>query len=45
MLFPSSLTHMVETVQGDDRVSLAFNTFPAGYVGDESSLTELHLKE
>lgn len=44
MLFPSSLTHMVETVQGDDtRVSLAFNTFPVGYVGDESSLTALHL--
>ena len=45
MLFPSSLTHMVETVQGEDRVSLAFNTFPVGYVGDESSLTALHLKE
>ena len=45
MLFPSSLTHMVETVQGDERVSLAFNTFPAGYVGDENSLTALHLKE
>jgi hypothetical protein len=24
---------------------LAFNTFPVGYVGDESSLTALHLKE
>jgi hypothetical protein len=45
MLFPSSLTHMVETVQDEDRVSLAFNTFPVGYVGDESSLTALHLKE
>jgi uncharacterized protein (TIGR02466 family) len=45
MLFPSSLTHMVETVQDDERVSLAFNTFPAGYVGDENSLTALHLKE
>jgi uncharacterized protein (TIGR02466 family) len=45
LLFPSSLIHMVETVQGDDRVSLSFNTFPVGYVGDESSLTALHLKE
>jgi uncharacterized protein (TIGR02466 family) len=44
MLFPSSLTHMVETVQGDDRVSLAFNTFPVGYIGEEESLTALHLK-
>lgn len=45
LLFPSSLIHMVETVQGDDRVSLSFNTFPVGYVGDERSLTALHLKE
>lgn len=45
MLFPSSLTHMVETVTGDEtRVSLAFNTFPVGYVGDESQLTALHLE-
>jgi hypothetical protein len=44
MLFPSSLTHMVETVQGDERVSLAFNTFPVGYVGEEESLTALHLR-
>jgi len=46
VLFPSSLTHMVQTVTGDDtRISLAFNTFPVGYVGDEQSLTGLHLKE
>jgi uncharacterized protein (TIGR02466 family) len=44
MLFPSSLTHMVETVQGDDRVSLAFNTFPTGYVGEEEQLTALHVE-
>jgi uncharacterized protein (TIGR02466 family) len=44
MLFPSSLTHMVETVQGDERVSLAFNTFPVGYVGEEKDLTALHLE-
>jgi uncharacterized protein (TIGR02466 family) len=44
MLFPSSLTHMVETVQGEERVSLAFNTFPVGYVGDEEQLTALNLE-
>lgn len=45
MLFPSNLTHMVETVQDGERVSLAFNTFPVGYVGEEVSLTALHLKD
>jgi uncharacterized protein (TIGR02466 family) len=44
MLFPSSLTHMVETVQGEERVSLAFNTFPVGYVGEEEQLTALNLE-
>lgn len=44
MLFPSNLTHMVETVQGDDRISLAFNTFPVGLVGSEETLTALHLR-
>ena len=44
LLFPSSLTHMVETVQGDERISLAFNTFPVGLVGSEESLTALHLE-
>lgn len=43
VLFPSSLTHMVEKVQGNERVSLAFNTFPVGYVGEEESLTALHV--
>jgi hypothetical protein len=43
MLFPSSLTHMVEAVQ-QERVSLSFNTFPVGYVGEEESLTALHLE-
>lgn len=46
ILFPSSLTHSVDTVQGDDvRVSLAFNTFPVGAVGDELDLTGLDLGE
>lgn len=44
MLFPSSLTHSVEPVQGDDtRISLSFNTFPVGYMGQEEALTALHL--
>lgn len=46
MLFPSSLTHSVEKVQADKtRVSLAFNTFPVGYVGQEENLTALHLRD
>ena len=44
LLFPSFLTHMVETVEGDDtRVSLSFNTFPVGYIGDDESLTGLNV--
>lgn len=44
VLFPSHLTHMVETVKGDHtRISIAFNVFLKGYIGDESSLTALHL--
>lgn len=45
MLFPSSLTHSVATVQEEERISLAFNTFPVGYVGNEDSLTALHLRD
>jgi uncharacterized protein (TIGR02466 family) len=45
VLFPSSLEHMVETVQGDQtRISLSFNTFPVGSVGDEMNLTGLNLE-
>jgi uncharacterized protein (TIGR02466 family) len=44
VLFPSSLTHMVETKEGDNtRVSLAFNVFVEGKIGDNKSLTELIL--
>ena len=44
ILFPSSLTHMVETKQGDNtRISLAFNVFIKGKVGDNKQLTELIL--
>jgi hypothetical protein len=44
VLFPSSLTHMVETVQAEDtRISIAFNTFLEGVTGDSQKLTELLL--
>lgn len=46
MLFPSSLTHSVEPVRGDHtRISLSFNTFPVGYVGEDKELTALHLRD
>lgn len=45
IIFPSSLTHAVETKQGDNtRTSLAFNVFIKGTIGNNKSLTELHLK-
>lgn len=45
ILFPSSLTHMVPTVRGDvTRISLSFNTFPVGMVGEEMDLTGLKLE-
>ena len=44
ILFPSSLTHMVETKQGDNtRISLAFNVFIKGTFGSNKNLTELIL--
>ena len=46
ILFPSSLTHMVEEVQGDQtRISLSFNAFPVGSIGEEVSLTGLKIGE
>lgn len=45
ILFPSGLTHMVETVQHDQtRISMSFNTFPVGVVGEEMDLTGLRLE-
>jgi len=42
ILFPSSLTHMVETKEGTNtRISLAFNVFIKGTVGNNKNLTEL----
>ena len=44
ILFPSSLSHMVETKQGNNtRISLAFNVFIKGTVGNNKNLTELIL--
>ena len=44
ILFPSSLTHMVETKEGDNtRISLAFNVFIKGIIGNNKNLTELVL--
>ena len=44
ILFPSSLSHMVETKQGTNtRISLAFNVFIKGTIGNNKSLTELIL--
>jgi uncharacterized protein (TIGR02466 family) len=44
ILFPSSLTHMVETKEGTNtRISLAFNVFIKGIVGNNKNLTELIL--
>ena len=44
ILLPSCLAHMVETKKGDNtRISLAFNTFIKGKIGNNESLTELVL--
>ena len=44
ILFPSSLTHMVQTKEGDNtRISLAFNVFIKGTIGNNKNLTELIL--
>jgi len=44
VLFPSTLWHMVDTVDSDEeRISIAFNTFLKGYIGDKESMTGLCL--
>ena len=44
ILFPSGTTHLVENKGGDNtRISLAFNTFFKGTMGENSQLTELIL--
>jgi uncharacterized protein (TIGR02466 family) len=45
ILFPSSLTHMVETKEGNNtRISLAFNVFVKGRLGIFQGSTELIIK-
>ena len=44
ILFPSNLTHSVPTNQSDEeRISLSFNSWPKGNMGDIKSLTYLPL--
>ena len=44
ILFPSSLTHMVENKEGTNtRISLAFNVFIKGMIGNNKQLTELKI--
>jgi uncharacterized protein (TIGR02466 family) len=44
ILFPSSLSHMVENKKGTNtRTSLAFNVFAKGIMGEDKTLTELKL--
>lgn len=44
ILFPSYLSHKVETKKDDNlRISLAFNVFVEGKIGNEYELTELNL--
>jgi uncharacterized protein (TIGR02466 family) len=44
LMFPSSLTHMVDIKKGKDtRISLAFNVFVKGTLGDNRKLSELIL--
>lgn len=45
VIFPSHLSHTVETVKGEQtRISLSFNTFPVGDIGEEMTLTGLKLE-
>ena len=42
ILFPSYLSHGVDTTKGDnDRISLSFNVFPFGVFGSKQGATEL----
>jgi len=44
ILFPSHLSHRVDTKEGEnERISLAFNVFIKGTIGDNLTLTELYL--
>lgn len=44
IIFPSNLYHSVPTVKKDQiRISLAFNTFVKGKIGDSKNLAELYI--
>jgi uncharacterized protein (TIGR02466 family) len=44
VLFPSNFVHEVPpTTSNETRISIAFNTFIRGYIGDEKSATALYL--
>ena len=44
LIFPSNLTHMVPTTESENtRISISFNTFLKGYIGQDDSLTALYL--
>ena len=44
VLFPSGLHHKVEVLEpGDERISLSFNTFPVGNIGNRNDLTGLYV--
>ena len=46
LLFPSNLPHQVESVKGkEDRISLSFNVFPFGILGEKDQLGELRILE
>lgn len=46
VIFPSTLEHMVTTTMSqEDRISIAFNTFLRGDLGDEEELTRLILEK
>jgi hypothetical protein len=46
ILFPSSLVHFVEKNNSSvDRISLSFNTFLTGNIGNKNTVTELTIKE
>lgn len=43
VLFPSHLVHMVKEVTGKERISLSFNTFLKGHIGEDTDLSGLYL--
>ena len=45
LIFPSDLSHAVDYVESKHRISLSFNTFPIGRIGEKERLTELYLSE